>query len=118
LRALRGLVRPWSGAWLLNYAYQASSNYGQSIGWPLLWLFGLFAIGCAAFVGDPIFKGKGMPVPRAAGLSFANIFSFLPIKLEIMTADLIDGLSSASQIVGVVLLFLLGLALRSRFRMR
>ena len=66
-----------------------------------------------------------MPIQRAAGLSFANIFSFLPIKREIMSVEMIDSLSNAAQIVGVVqsllgivLLFLLGLALRSRFRMR
>jgi hypothetical protein len=125
LRARRGLMSPWSGAWLLNYLYEASSNYGQSIGRPLLWLFGLFAISTAFFAGAPVFNGSRMPIPRAAWLSFANIFSFLPIKREIMTAEMIDGLSNAAQIVGVVqsllglvLLFLVGLALRSRFRMR
>jgi hypothetical protein len=125
LRARRGLISRWSGAWLLNYLYEASSNYGQSIARPLLWLIGVFAIGVAFFVGAPVFNGTRMPVPRAAGLSFANIFSFLPIKREIMTPEMITGLSSAAQIVGVVqsllgvvLLFLLGLALRSRFRMR
>jgi Pentapeptide repeats (9 copies) len=125
LRARRGLVRHWSGAWLLNYLYEASSSYGQSVARPLFWLFGLLAIGAAFFAGAPVFNGTRIPIPRAAGVSFANIFSFLPIKREIMTAEMIAGLSSAAQIVGVVqsllgvvLLFLLGLALRSRFRMR
>ena len=61
----------------------------------------------------------------AVALSFANIFSFLPIKREIMTPEMIAGLSNLAQIVGVaqsllggILLFLLGLALRNRFRMR
>jgi uncharacterized protein YjbI with pentapeptide repeats len=125
LRARRGLLSPWSGAWHLNCAYEVSSDYGQSIAKPFLWLLGLFAIGAAFFAGTPVFNGARMPIARAAGLSFANIFSFLPIKREIMTAEMIEGLSSAAQIVGVVqsllglvLLFLLGLALRSRFRMR
>jgi hypothetical protein len=125
LRARRGLVSRSRAAWLLNYLYEASSNYGQSIGRPFLWLFGLFAIGSAFFAGTPVFNGTRMPIPRAAWLSFANIFSFLPVKREIMTPDMIEGLSSAAQIVGVVqslvglvLIFLLGLALRSRFRMR
>jgi hypothetical protein len=85
----------------------------------------LFAIGSVVFAEAPVFNGTRMTIPRAAGLSFANIFSFLRIKREIMTAEMVDGLSSAAQIVGVaqsllgvLLLFLLGLALRSRFRMR
>jgi hypothetical protein len=125
LRARRGLVPPRSGAWLLNYLYEASSDYGQSIGRPLLWLLGVFTIGAAFFAGTPVFNGSRMPILRAAGLSFANVFSFLPLKREIMTTEMIDGLSSAAQIIGVVqsllgllLLFLAGLALRNRFRMR
>jgi hypothetical protein len=66
-----------------------------------------------------------MTMSGAAGLSFANIFSFLPLTREIMSADTVASLSRAAQIIGVVqsvlgalLLFLLGLALRTRFRMR
>ena len=62
-----------------------------------------------------------MTLSSAASLSFAHIFSFLPVKREIMISDL----SSVAQIVcavqsllGALLLFLLGLALRGRFRMR
>jgi uncharacterized protein YjbI with pentapeptide repeats len=125
LRARRGLVPRWSGAWLLNYAYEVLSGYGQSILRPTLWLLILFLFGVAVFAGLPVFAEARMAIPRAATLSFANIFSFLPIKREIMTPEMTKGLSSAAQIVGVaqsllgiVLLFLLGLALRSRFRMR
>jgi hypothetical protein len=125
LRARRGLVSPWSAAWLLNYTYEISSGYGQSMLRPTLWLLAVFVVGVAVFAGSPVFEGMPMTVPRAASLSFVNIFSFLPIKREIMTADMVAGLSSAAQIVGVVqsllglvLLFLLGLAMRSRYRMR
>jgi hypothetical protein len=66
-----------------------------------------------------------MTMLSAAGLSFANIFSFLPFRREIMTDGMVAGLSSWAQItsaiqslLGVVVLFLLVLALRSRFRMR
>jgi uncharacterized protein YjbI with pentapeptide repeats len=125
LRARRGLLSPGSGAWLLNYAYEVSSDYGQSIERPLLWLFVLFVSGSIFFAGSPVFKGARMTIPVAAGLSFANIFSFLPLAREILGADMVAGLSRAAQIIGVVqsllgalLLFLLGLALRTRFRMR
>jgi pentapeptide repeat protein len=125
LRARRGLARPGSGAWLLNYIYEASSDYGQSIEKPLIWLFVLFVSGSIFFSGTPVFKGTRMTMSSAAGLSFANIFSFLPLMREITSADMVASLSRAAQIVGVVqsvlgalLLFLLGLALRTRFRMR
>jgi len=125
LRARRRLVSPGFGAWLLNYFYEASSDYGQSIGRPLLWLFVVFVIGSAIFAGTPVSNGTRMTIPGAAGLSFANIFSFLPLTHEFMIAEMTVGLSSAAKIVSVVqsvlgalLLFLLGLALRTRFRMR
>jgi uncharacterized protein YjbI with pentapeptide repeats len=125
LRARRELMPRWSGAWLLNYAYEISSGYGQSILRAMLWLLALFVVGWATFSGFPLADGTQMTIPFAAALSFANIFSFLPIKREIMTPNMIANLSSPAQVVGVVqsllgivLLFLLGLALRSRFRMR
>ncbi len=125
LRARRGLVAPGSGAWLLNYLYEVSSDYGQSIGRPAFWLFVSFAIGFFVFANAPVFKGAPMTIQSAAGLSLANIFSFLPAKREIMTQSMIENLSDAAQflggiqsVLGLIFFFLLGLALRSRFRMR
>jgi hypothetical protein len=43
-------MEPWSGEWLLNYVYGASSNYGHSVGWPLFWLMELFAVGLSTFL--------------------------------------------------------------------
>ena len=37
-----------------------------------------------------------MTLQSSAGLSLANIFSFLPVKREIMTQNMIDGLSGAA----------------------
>ncbi len=126
LRARRGLVRLLSGAWLLNLAYQASSGYGLSIGRPLLWLLGVFVLGAATFASAPLYCGAPMPIKLAAKLSFANIFVFLPDKREMMMVpNMIECLSNTTQAVsaaqsllGVMLLFLLGLALRNRFRMK
>ena len=67
-----------------------------------------------------------MPIKLATKLSFANIFVFLPDKREIMlTNKMVECLSNTTQAVsasqsmlGVVLLFLLGLALRNQFRMK
>lgn len=126
LRARRGLFRVFSGGWLLNFAYQALSAYGNSIRRPLLCLIGVFAMGVAAFARMPLFCGAPMPFDLAAKLSFANIFVFLPDKREIMMDHrMVDCLSNTTQainavqsLLGVMLLFLLGLALRNRFRMR
>jgi Pentapeptide repeats (9 copies) len=125
LRARRGLSRALSWSWLLNLAYQLSSNYGNSIGRPLLWLLGVFAAGAAIFARAPIHCGMPMPIRLAVKLSFANIFVFLPDKREIMTPEMTACLSDTARAVsalqsvsGVVLLFLLGLALRNRFRMK
>jgi hypothetical protein len=60
-----------------------------------------FAIGYFVFAGTPVFKGTHLTRAGAVALSFANIFSFLPIKREIMTPEMIAGLSNLAQIVGV-----------------
>jgi hypothetical protein len=126
LRARRGLLRALSGEHLLNIVYQWTSDYGNSFLRPLVWLFVVLAAGTAIFARAPLYCGVPMPIKIAAKLSFANIFVFLPDKREIMTnAKMIECLSNTTQAVsalqsllGVVLLFLLGLALRNRFRMR
>jgi hypothetical protein len=125
LRARRALESPLSVAWYLNFVYGALSDYGQSVVRPILGIVACFAIGCFVFAFAPVFNGTHLIGERAAALSFANIFSFLPIKREIMTPAMIEGLSDLAQIIGAVqslvgaiLLFLLGLALRNRFRMK
>jgi len=59
---------------------------------------------------------------EAAGLSITNLISFLPYKVD---NDISAHLSPLAKIVGdlqsllaIILLFLLGLALRNRFRMK
>lgn len=126
LRARRGLARVWSSARALNLLYQILSDYGNSISRPLLWLFGVFVIGASIFAHAPLYCGAPMPIKLAAKLSFANIFVFLPDRREIMmTGNMVECLSNTTQAVsaaqsllGVILLFLVGLAIRSRFRMK
>jgi hypothetical protein len=67
-----------------------------------------------------------MQLQLAVRLGFANIFVFLPDKREIvampeMAACLSNwtaGVRATQSLLGVVLLFLLGLALRNRYRMK
>jgi uncharacterized protein YjbI with pentapeptide repeats len=126
LRARRRLLRASPTEWLLNLIYQWSSDYGNSFIRPLLWLVVVFAVGAAIFARAPLYCGAPMPTKLAAQLSFANIFVFLPDKREIMmNAKMVQCFSSRTQAVSaaqsllsVMLLFLLGLVLRNRFRMR
>ncbi|MHB8272771.1 pentapeptide repeat-containing protein [Bradyrhizobium sp.] len=125
LRARRELALPLSPEWFLNYLYEATSDYGLSIGRPLYWLAGLFVIGASVFytTHTGVAALSLEAIPHAAALSFANIIPFVPITHDITTKVAV-GLSRTEKIVGVVqtllgapLLFLLGLALRNRFRM-
>jgi hypothetical protein len=129
LRARRVLESPLSAARLLNFLYEALSDYGQNIGRPLFWLLALFATGVAVFFAMnpnmPIAALRLEAFPHAAAVSFGNIFPFIPITHEIISAIPVARLSWAEKIVGVAqsllgtpLLFLLGLALRNRFRMK
>lgn len=119
LRARRALEKRGSLRWLFNYAYEISSSYGQSVGIPIYWLFILFVIGVAIFAIAPVHNGAPLAIDLAAGVSATNLLSFLPYKPKL------EDLSTSAKIVGdiqsvlgIVLLFLLGLALRNRFRMR
>jgi hypothetical protein len=126
LRARRGLCSILSGNWLLNAMYQASSDYGDSFSRPLLWLMASFAGGLAVFTNVPLCAGHSMPLKFAARLSFANIFVFLPDKREVLAlpemasclSNWTAAVSAVQSLSGVVFLFLLGLVLRNRFRMK
>jgi uncharacterized protein YjbI with pentapeptide repeats len=125
MRARRGLAFIGSGSWLLNYTYWLFSDYGQSILRPLLGLLGVFVIGAGILWQYGVMRGMHMKMPAAIGLSFANIFSFLSIKREMMAPEFLQTLSRTGHLVsvmqsllGVLLLFLIGLALRNKLRMR
>jgi hypothetical protein len=74
----------------------------------------------------PTARSQILAIKLAVKLSFANIVVFLPVRREIMMTDKMveclsnptQAVSAAQSLLGVVLLFLLGLALRNRFRMR
>ncbi len=127
LRARRRLLWASPFEWFLNWVYQWSSDYGNSFVRPLVWLLIVFVAGTALFSRAPLYCGDSMRIPLAARLSIANLLLFLPNKREILmdvnTAHCLSGaalqvVSTVQSLLGVVLLFLLGLALRNRFRMR
>ena len=125
LRVRRKLMPLWSVARFLNYLYEALSDYGQSTNKPLLWLCGSFLLGGAGFAWSFNNAGTSWTILHAASLSFASIFPFFPFYKETINPDVFASLSSLAKIIvvmasffGTLLLFLLGLALRNRFRMR
>jgi uncharacterized protein YjbI with pentapeptide repeats len=119
LRARRETYPFPSIDWILNFLYEQLSDYGQSIKRPVFWLFLLFALGAGLFALVPVSRGVAhLSLDRAAGLSSANIFPFL-LKREMASySGPAQGIGFIEAIIGLVLLFLLGLALRNKFRMK
>jgi uncharacterized protein YjbI with pentapeptide repeats len=122
LRAQREGEPSYSPQRAFNFAYQILGFYGASAELPILWLWVLFVLGFGFFALVPVYKSAPLGYDEAAGLSFTNLISFLPYKPN---KEIFDGLSPIAKIIGdlqsllgVILLFLLGLALRNRFRMK
>lgn len=125
LRARRSLLSKRSGGWLLDFAYEATSDYGNNVLRPVLWLIALLATGGALIFRSASSCPKPMSVELAVRLSFANIFVFLPDKRELSGLLDLSCLGTSLQIVsavqalfGSILLFLIGLAVRNRLRMK
>jgi len=88
----------------------------------MLCLLAFFILGFGFFALIPVYKCAPLAYDEAAALSITNLISFLPYK---PIKDIADGLSPLGKIIGdlqsflgILLLFLLGLALRNRFRMK
>jgi hypothetical protein len=113
------LHRPTFG--LAIALYGLLCNYGRSYVRPLVGLLVTIAVGAALSV--PHFGAS--KYARAIGLSLANTFAVFGLRKEFIDPQVIEGLSRALKIVsgvqtiaGIVLLFLFGLAVRNRFRMK
>ncbi|MDY6942243.1 MAG: pentapeptide repeat-containing protein [Pseudomonadota bacterium] len=123
-----------SGSWLERLPYRlfaAISMYGYSIARPAVALFLLFLLPAlvfkAAFELDCISNGLThfcVTFGQPFGLSFANTFGFLGFHRLYFGGFLgsapgwVQVLSGVQTVLGVILLFFLGLGLRTRFRLR
>jgi len=112
----------WWFQWLPNFAYDFLSGYGLNIGRPLLVLLSIFVLCAVIFTLIPDTNSRQLEPTTAAALSATNLIGLLPFKPE---KEVIEHLSVPTRIIsdiqsvlGVVLLFLFGLGLRNRFRMR
>ena len=111
---------------ILNGLYGTLSDYGRSVARPLVWLgfvvwacfVGLLASGnCAEAACGTIARGK------AFALSATSALGFLPMKKEIFAnldslSPAAHGFMAANTVLSFILLFLAGLGLRNRFRMK
>ena len=127
-----------SGSWParpLYWIYGFVSDYGHSVWRPVAFLVALFVLffpayqGCVPSDGYCLFNPPAvrlLPAVEAAGLSFSNMFKFFGFQTlyyrEFLGADaLSNGIkiaASVQTILSFILLFFLGLGLRSRFRLR
>ncbi len=114
---------------LLFSAYEAISDYGNSIWRPIGWLTIVWLAGACARLATIKAENIQSELPLALGAafhslgwSFANIFSFFGFQRRYFAGEELNWalnlLSATQTIFGFILLFLLGLGLRNRFRLR
>ncbi|MEA2831614.1 MAG: hypothetical protein QOF22_2362 [Bradyrhizobium sp.] len=101
--------------------YGLLSDYGRSYFRPLIWLLVIWVLGAVGLLTH-----FGLyHYPRAFGLSLVNTFGALGFRREFVDPSVTQKLSRALELVaglqsisGIILLFLFGLGVRNRFRMR
>jgi hypothetical protein len=116
LQSRRVLLGPWRGLPILLYG--VLSDYGRSYTRPFLWLLIVAAIGAVLHVFS-----DALPIEKSFGLSVANTLNVFGFRRDFNLA--IDTphawlkiLAAIQTILDTVLLFLFGLGIRNRFRMK
>ncbi len=115
-RVARGQIRGWPIG-----AYGVLCHYGQSYLRPLGWLVALILVGAVQF-----WPALNWDFLSALGVSTANTLGPLGLRKELMEAGTLPTdlsrwlrfVSGAQMVIGLILLFLIGLGLRNRFRMK
>ncbi|CAN0223834.1 unnamed protein product, partial [Chrysoparadoxa australica] len=114
------------GKWLLVTLFEISSNFGRSVSLPLLWMIGLSIYMVPIY--DKLIRYAGREPASdmdLLGLSAASLGGFFGIRREFISPELLDSLpyfavilSNLQSVAGAILVFLIGLALRNRFRIK
>lgn len=101
------------------------SDFGYSIAKPAWLLAVVWVVGFAAFLGYLLQAGGKTPLFTALGLSFSNVFPFFSTRSLFVGPEFFRTMPDALVLVaalqtvfGILLLFFLGLGLRTRFRLR
>lgn len=117
---------------ILSGCFRAVSDYGHSVGRPVGWLFGL-VVACAVIyfaygVADAQARLHPLSITgafSALGQSIANSFSFFGFQRLYYGTEFVKDLpfglrimSGFQTVLSFILIFLLGLGLRNRFRLR
>lgn len=122
-------IDPW-GAGLPYRVFGALSDFGQSILRPAIGLLTLWVVGALIYTISYAWGAfdNGQPPSKILfgfGLSFANIFKFLGLQRSYFDVTFTQSLHPWLQVMGgfqtvagFILLFFLGLGLRTRFRLR
>ncbi|MFV3074023.1 pentapeptide repeat-containing protein [Niveispirillum fermenti] len=116
----RRVIAPDRSKWPF-LLYRVLCNYGQSFVRPFIWLMGVIIVGAL-----PLWWVKE---PRdlflSLGISTANTLGSLGLRKDLIDPETLQGLpdwayllSGLQTVLGLVLLFLISLGLRNRFRMR
>jgi hypothetical protein len=100
--------------------YGALCHYGQSYWMPLGWLLAVILVGAV-----PFWLVQGWDILKSLGVSTANTLAPLGLRKELVDPHLLKDLSGwlrflsgVQMVMGLELLFLFGLGLRNRFRMK
>jgi hypothetical protein len=121
LRSLRILRESkFRGSGIPIALYGIICDYGRSYIRPLIGLFVVAAIGALIFLPFKILSPW-----QSLGLSFANTFNVFGFRKDFIATSVIaclpawfDVMSAIQTILGTILLFLVGLGVRNRFRMK
>lgn len=108
-------------AGLMNAAYDVFSAYGRSVARPfhLMWIVGFMAV---IIENVPKTNGNLPATAEAWGLSLANTFAILPFIKDAVSRNELAPLTTILGVIqgsiGALMLFLIGLGLRNRFRLK
>jgi len=112
------LLGTWTG--LPIAIYGTFSDYGRNYFWPLVALFYLAVIGTLAFL-----TADSLAPWQSFGLSAANMLNVFGLRKDFFDSHLIENLPACLKVIaavqtifGAAFLFLFGLGLRNRFRMK
>ncbi|WP_343560385.1 hypothetical protein [Kiloniella sp. b19] len=123
-----------NGAWLIDFLFDKFSNYGQSVATPSWWLFWTYYLSTLIYfkqVHSENSLTEYASFLACALFSASQVFSFLPstksvqnraIQLftdgskDAVIPDSIQALAITQNFISVILIFLIILALRNRFR--
>jgi len=122
----KAVLDPWPDNWVIR-GYGAISDFGHSMVRPLIGLAGVITVFwplIASFLKNGSNSPSAYPIAEGLGISIGNTLPFLGFVRKMHpefykeAPAWLDAISGAQSVAGIILLFFLGLGLRTRFRLR